>query len=197
MGASFHYHFIRTDDALPHHSHCKEQSNTVNRGGKTWWTLLCAQLSISTSIFISRNKRCQKGQIWAITAYRLHGASRNDSKVLKELLVPFNIGNLECVHLVLFEKRVNSSCTHKLTGAAETQRQRANPALVLWCPSSPSAVAQALPAPSLPCFLNPTQSTSDISLARADCQHAHQSSHWTLQIHVNMDFRVTVVFPSL
>lgn len=91
MGALFHYHFIRTDDALPHHSHCKDQSNTVNPGGKTWWSLLCAQLSIGTSIYIRRNKRCQKGQIWAIplTSCVVH----REMKVLKESLGPFNTGN--------------------------------------------------------------------------------------------------------
>lgn len=144
MGASFHYHFSQTDDALPHHSHCKEQSNAVNRGGKTCWTLLCAQLSISTSIYISRNKRCQdKFGLSPLTGCRVH--REMILKFWKSCLYLSILAILECVHLVLFEKQVNTSCTHKLTGAAETQRQRANAALVLWCPSSPSAAAQALP----------------------------------------------------
>lgn len=163
---------------------------------KNLMDLALAQLSISTSIYISRNKRCQKGQIWAITMYQLCGASRNYLKFWKSYLHLSILAILECAHLVFFEKQVNTRHVqlHTQTQGLLKLRGKEQPLL---CPSSPGEVAQALPVPSLPCFLNATQSTSDISLARAGCHHAHQSWHWTLQIHVNMDFRVTIVSPSL
>lgn len=89
MGALFHYHFTQTDDALPHPSHCKEQSNAVNQGGKTCWTLLCAPLTHPfTSAEIKGGRKDKFGQspLTSCVAHR-------EMKVSKEVLAPFKIGN--------------------------------------------------------------------------------------------------------
>lgn len=107
----------------------------VKRGWKTWRTLLCTQLSISTAIHISRNKRCQKGQIWVITAYQVHVASRNNSKVSTKLLVSFSIGNFRTYAFGTFWKAGQyQACpdTHTISpGSSENHRQWANYALVM------------------------------------------------------------------
>lgn len=70
-----------------------------SRGKSLMHLALC---SISTSLHISRNKRCQKGQIWVSPWYI------EKWKFPKTCLYLSLLAILECVHLVLLEKQVNT-----------------------------------------------------------------------------------------
>lgn len=147
--------FYQTDDALPHHSHCKEQSNAGNRWGKTWWTLLCAPLAHPFTSAEIKGVRKDKFGPSPLTSCVVH----REMKVSKEVLVPFNIGNFRMRTSGTFWKagqhqarpaaHTNSLGLLELRGKEQTVPWccGAHPALVQWHRLSPRRLC---PVSSIP-----------------------------------------------